>query len=168
MLMSTSSIEYLRVTKALVEQRNSFTFEASDYSGLPRGQSTHGIFVAAIRRDQDEPIAGVLNDLFRYLYYSNFAGEGVDLDQEFPFRETIPEGRSFAAGAHLSQRTDTVGSALYLLIKTRATTEPKALLGAVVLAMARHPKYGGTAVHPLVPVIDERKVAVNRLESDAQ
>ena len=154
--MTAASIDFIRIGPDREEEPRTFCFDADSYHGLPMGTSNRAIFGAAIRNDEGTLIADVLNDTFRYLYYGHFCGQGVDLDREFPFRGAIPEALSSDAWVHRSQRTDTVGSALYLLMSTRAAAENKALLGAIVLAMTRHPKYGGTTDHPVVPTVDER------------
>lgn len=153
--VSLTSIEYLLVTEGMTDER-CFSFETRGVIELPDGTTTRRIFEAAIERAQGTSSAGVLNDLFRYLSHGNFAGRGVELDRDFPFQGTIPEGRGPYAAEHLSHRTNTVGSALHLLMTTKASAANKALLGSIVSAMARHPKYAGTEELPVFPVIAAR------------
>jgi hypothetical protein len=107
--MTATSIDYIRIANDRAEERRSFSFKISPFRGFPAGTTNQAIFRAAIENDPGTLIADVLNDTFRYLYYGHFCGDGIDLDQEFPFRGTIPEARSFDAGIHRSQRTDAVG-----------------------------------------------------------
>jgi hypothetical protein len=154
-LMNHRTIQYIRVGEGGTDKPLSFTFAARNPFALPSGSTNRGIFRAAIARNEGTPIVAVLNDLFRYLYHGHFAGEGIDLDREFPYRGTIPEGGTFAAAPHLSGKTNTLGATLHLLMTTRASRDHKALLGAVLWAMAQHRKYGGTLEHPGMPMIDE-------------
>ncbi len=132
-----------------------FEFEVSEYYSQPSSKKPRNfdILQAAIERERDKhpDMAGVLNDLLRYLGFSNFARvKNEVLEEKFPYRGTIPESKSFGATKYLSDKTNPVGAALYLLITTEASAENKKLLDAVVAAMQRHPKFAD-----IVPVIDE-------------
>ena len=91
--MGQATIDYVCISRTGHEDQQSLDFQAATFSGLPSESSTHRIFQSAIAQE-DPASAKVLGDLFRYLYFGHYAGEGVETDRDFPFQGTLPEAQS--------------------------------------------------------------------------
>jgi hypothetical protein len=152
---------YLRTGKA--KQLRSFAFDYIPIPPLPRGTSREGVFRSAIAACHDDTLRAVLNDLYRWLVFSNFAGftsaatkstRGQtlqEMDVVYPHCGTLREAENFEASYH--PFGDTQGAVLYLLMHSQNVQDVNHRLGGVLVAVLEHAhfkKYG-------VPTIDRLK-----------
>jgi hypothetical protein len=149
---------YLRIGTA--KQRRSFAFAYIPIPTLPSGTSREVVFRSAIAACQEDTLRAVLNDLYRWLVFSNFAGftshttPGTrkqilhTMDVVYPYGGALREAEDFAASYH--PFGDTQGAVLYLLMHSQNAQDVNHRLGGILVAVLEHAhfkKYG-------VPTID--------------
>jgi hypothetical protein len=155
---------YLRTGKA--KQLRSFAFDYIPIPPLPSGTTREVVFRSAIAACQDDRLRAVLNDLYRWLVFSNFAGFTSNtthgtreqtlraMDVVYPHCGTLREAENFEASYH--PFGDTQGAVLYLLMHSQNPKDVNLRLGGILVAVLEHAhfkKYG-------VPTIDRLKNTV--------
>jgi hypothetical protein len=163
-LQSTIVQYYLRTGPK--KELRSFDFVYVPVPPLPRGNSREVVLRRAIAESQDETLRPILNDLYRWLVFSNFAGftsnttNGTrkdalqEMDAIYPYRRALREAEHFAASYH--PWGDTQGAVLYLLMHSQNPQDVNHRLGGLLVAVLAHAhfkKYG-------VPTIDDLKNTV--------
>jgi len=163
--LQRATVQYYRRTgsqKALC----AFNFVYVPVPPLPRGNSREGVFRRAIATCEDVTLRPILNDLYRWLVFSNYAGftsptphstrEEVlqDMDRVYPYGGALREAEHLRVSYH--PFGDTQGAILSLLMHSQNPPDVNHRLGGIfvaVLAHAHFKKYG-------VPTIDDLKNTV--------
>src|SRR5215831_2122437 len=155
---------YLRT--GTVKQPRSFSFDYIPVPSLPRGNSREGVFRRAIATCEDDTLRPILNDLYRWLVFSNYAGftsptphstrEEVlqDMDRVYPYGGALREAEHLRVAYH--PLGDTQGAILYLLMNSKNPQDVNHWLGGILVAVLAHAhfkKYG-------MPTIDDLKNTV--------
>src|SRR5581483_2546827 len=116
-----------------------FNFNYVSVPALPRGQTIEYIFRAAIDQCPQKDVRGVLNDLYRFLVFSNYAKfddnireppESLrELDEKYPYAHCLYEAEQFSSAYHQPGEANTTGAVLYLLMHSRNSNYVNHLLG---------------------------------------
>src|SRR5262249_746512 len=158
--LQRTTVEYYLRTGPQKELR-SFGFDYIPVPRLPRGNSSEVVFRRAIAACEDATLRPILNDLYRWLVFSNYAGftsptphstrEEVlqEMDRVYPYDGALREAEHFRVSYH--PFGDTQGAVLYLLMNSKNPQDINHRLGGILTVVLEHPhfkKYG-------VPTIDD-------------
>src|SRR5262249_10987420 len=106
-----TTVQYYLRTGPKKELR-SFGFDYIPVPRLPRGRSREGVFRRAIATCEDVTLRPILNDLYRWLVFSNFAGFTTHtshgtreetlqtMDEVYPYCGALREAENFEASYH--------------------------------------------------------------------
>jgi hypothetical protein len=169
-MLQRATVQYYHIGANKEKQLRSFDFDYIPVPPLPSGNSGESIFRTAFSECRDETLRSILNDLYRWLVFSNFAKFGgnrkkgdrertlLEMDAAYPYRGSLREAESFSASSH--PFGDTQGAVLYLLMHSQNPMAVNYILGGIlksVLDHAHFKKYG-------VPTIEVSKPPTKGIE----
>lgn len=144
-------------------QRETVTIEYVEVPLLPTSGTLESMFRRAVSELPDGTLRRVLNDLFRYLVFSNHVRYGtpgdrtatfVLLDSQHPFAGQIDEAENFTAGTRRSGSTDTCGAVIDLILRTQSSREVTLLIGGILFAMLANKTVIRRKPNPYIPKIE--------------
>lgn len=151
----TKTISYWIVSRSGHPTEATYECEYVPFANLPRAGSIDAAVRTAIAETSDVTKREVLNDLYRYLVFANYAKPGgpgkkgarrlvlAELDVDFAYRGRVSSGEAFASGPHPGGPvlTNAVGATLCLVMASRDSIAVKRTLGGILVAMLAHPVF---------------------------